>query len=135
MGRPRLQARPVHPPAENGLRRSTIISGSPTPATTASRSSTPTGKLLRVWGKEGSGPGELYYPYDLALADDDTLYVCEFGNHRVQKFTRDGRSLGCFGVEGRGEGQFYNPWALVRDSQGMVYVLDTNNHRVQVVKM
>ena len=77
----------------------------------------------------------MYYPYDLALGDDDTIYVCEFGNHRVQKFTRDGRSLGCFGVEGRDEGQFCNPWAIVRDSKGTIYVLDTGNHRVQVVKM
>ena len=77
----------------------------------------------------------MYYPYDLALGDDDTIYVCEFRNHRVQKFTRDGRSLGCFGVEGRDEGQFCNPWAIVRDSKGTIYVLDTGNHRVQVVKM
>jgi hypothetical protein len=69
------------------------------------------------------------------LAPDGTVYVCEFGNHRVQRFTRDGRSLGCWGGEGRQEGQLYNPWALARDSRGMIYVLDTNNHRVQVVKM
>jgi len=69
------------------------------------------------------------------LAPDGTLYVCEFGNHRVQRFTRDGASMGCWGSEGRQEGQLNNPWALVRDSQGMIYVLDTYNHRVQVVKM
>jgi hypothetical protein len=77
----------------------------------------------------------MYYPYDLALADDNTLYVCEFGNHRIQKFTGDGRSLGCFGVEGRKPGEFANPWALVRDSRGTIFVLDTGNHRVQVVAM
>ncbi len=90
---------------------------------------------MKIWGKEGGDPGELYYPYDLLLAPDGTVYVCEFGNHRVQRFTRDGRSLGCWGSEGRQEGQLNNPWALVRDSQGLIYVLDTYNHRVQVVKM
>jgi hypothetical protein len=77
----------------------------------------------------------LYYPYDLALAPDMTLFVAEWGNHRIQKFTREGRSLGCWGAEGREEGQLCHPWALARDSRGRVHVLDTGNHRVQTVRM
>ena len=69
------------------------------------------------------------------LAPDNSIYVCEFGNHRVQKFTRDGRFLDCWGTQGRGKGQLFNPWALVRDKSGTIYVLDTNNHRVQCVDM
>ena len=41
------------------------------------------------------------------------LYVCEFGNHRVQKFTLDGKSLGCWGRHGRETGELYHPWAFV----------------------
>ncbi len=63
------------------------------------------GKLLRYWGKQGSGPGQLYYPYGLALGPKDTVYVCEFGNSRVQQFTRDGRPLACWGSGGREPGQ------------------------------
>jgi hypothetical protein len=69
------------------------------------------------------------------VAEDGTVYISEFGNHRVQKFTPDGKSLGYWGSPGKEEGQLNNPWAIVRDSKGLVYVLDTNNHRVQVVKM
>ena len=69
------------------------------------------------------------------LAPDGTVYVCEYGNHRVQHFTRDGRSLGCWGTPGRQEGQLYNPWALVIDREGRLHVLDTNNHRVERVEM
>ena len=65
----------------------------------------------------------------------DTVYICEYGNNRVQQFTRDGRSLACWGSAGRGPGQLYNPWALVRDSRGIIHVLDTHNHRVQSVRM
>ena len=36
------------------------------------------GKLLQSWGTQGSEPGELYYPYDIVLAPNDTLYVCEY---------------------------------------------------------
>ena len=92
-------------------------------------------KLLNRWGREGSGLGELYYPYNLALGDDDTVYIVEYGNHRVQKFTRNGRSLGFWGTHGRRKGEMHNPWALVRDSQGRIHILDTNNHRVQRVDM
>jgi hypothetical protein len=59
------------------------------------------------------------------------LYVVEYGNHRVQKFTTDGRSLGCWGGPGREPGQLNSPWALAVDSHGRVHVLDSENHRVQ----
>jgi DNA-binding beta-propeller fold protein YncE len=92
------------------------------------------GELLRCWGRQGRGAGELYYPYDLVVAGD-RVYVCEYGNHRVQVFTLEGESLGFWGREGRGEGQLFNPWAVARNSRGRTYVLDTNNHRVLVVRM
>ena len=63
------------------------------------------------------------------------VYVSEFGNHRVQKFTSDGQSLGCWGTNGRTPGELLNPWALVHDSRGILYVLDTGNNRVQCVEM
>ena len=53
-------------------------------------------KLLAVWGEQGTEPGKLRYPYDLLL-DGDDVYVAEFGNHRVQKFTRDGQVRGSVG--------------------------------------
>ncbi len=88
-------------------------------------------ELKTVWGVEGSEPGQLYYPYDLVLASDQTIYVCEYGNQRVQQFSRDGQSLRILGAPGHGEGQFYQPWGLVLDSQQRLHVLDSNNHRVQ----
>jgi DNA-binding beta-propeller fold protein YncE len=71
------------------------------------------------------------FPFDLAFGPDGSLYVCEYGNHRVQKFTRDGESLGLWGGSGREPGRLYNPWALAVDSRGEVSVIDSNNHRVQ----
>ena len=88
------------------------------------------------WGTEGDGEGQLSYPYDLVVVPDGgPVYVCEFGNHRVQKFTREGKPLGCWGTAGRKEGQLFNPWGLTRDSQGLIYVLDTKNHRVQCIRL
>ena len=59
------------------------------------------------------------------------LYVIEYGNSRVQKFTLEGESQGTWGVPGRGPGQFCSPWALAVDSRGRVLVADSQNDRVQ----
>ena len=95
-------------------------------------------KLLNSWGTPGSLPGELNYPYDILLDDaalagqpEGHVYLCEFGNHRVQKFKVDGRFVALFGHNGRKGGELDQPWGIARDSQGRMFVLDTYNHRVQ----
>ncbi|MEZ6095253.1 MAG: hypothetical protein R3C03_13650 [Pirellulaceae bacterium] len=93
--------------------------------------STDTPKLVKSIGAQGNEPGQLKYPYSIWLNDDETFYVCELGNHRVQKMTFEGKSLGCFGGPGKGVGEFDQPWAIVIDSQGTMHMLDTYNHRVQ----
>ena len=71
------------------------------------------------------------YPYDLAISRDGYLYVCEYANNRVQKFTLEGQPLAVWGTAGRGPGQLFNPYALAVDSRSNVSVVDSNNHRVQ----
>ena len=88
-----------------------------------------------MWGTEGTEPGQLRYPYDIVLDGKGHIYVCEFGNHRVQKFTLDGELVSLWGNIGREQGELHNPWALVQDSKGRFHVLDTYNHRVQRVRM
>jgi sugar lactone lactonase YvrE len=90
--------------------------------------------LVKSFGEPGSGPGQLHYPYDLVLTAEH-VYICEFGNHRIQKFTREGQVVGAWGTEGRGEGELHNPWAIVRDSSGRLHVLDTYNQRVQRIRL
>ncbi|HEX5444097.1 MAG TPA: hypothetical protein VFW87_09730, partial [Pirellulales bacterium] len=72
---------------------------------------------------------------DLVFDDAGHLFVSEWGNCRVQKFTRSGESLGCWGRPGRAPGELDHPWALVRDRQGRIHVLDSQNHRVQRIMM
>lgn len=87
-------------------------------------------EIVKIWGEQGNEPGKLNYPYDILL-DGEFVYLCEFGNHRVQKFTRDGKSVGWWGRNGRGKGQLDQPWGIVKDSRGRIHVLDSYNHRVQ----
>jgi sugar lactone lactonase YvrE len=88
-------------------------------------------QLVTMWGTQGTERGQLQYPYSLALDGNGHVFICEYGNHRVQKLTLDGESVACWGREGRKPGQLFNPWALVLDSRGRLHVLDSNNHRVQ----
>jgi sugar lactone lactonase YvrE len=95
-------------------------------------------RLVKSWGEQGYELGQLNYPYDILLDDaalagemEGRVYLCEFGNHRVQKFTLDGEFAGSFGMNGRREGELDQPWGIARNSQGQMFVLDTYNHRVQ----
>lgn len=46
------------------------------------------GIVLQKIGTLGTAPGDFDEPHMLTAADDNTLYVSEIGNHRVQKLTR-----------------------------------------------
>jgi hypothetical protein len=95
-------------------------------------------EIVRIWGEQGNEPGQLNFPYDIWLDDpalrgeaNGFVYLCEFGNHRVQKFTPDGQFVSSFGKNGRRDGELDQPWGIARDSRGRMFVLDTYNHRVQ----
>ena len=72
----------------------------------------------RLWGTRGTEPGQMSYPYDLAIGPDDCLYVCEYGNHRVQKFTLDGKPLGLWGGAGPRAGPAEQPLGPGRRQPG-----------------
>lgn len=82
------------------------------------------------WGEAGRDAGELSFPYQLVV-DGPSIYVCEFGNHRIQKFTLGGQHIGTWGSAGRQPGQLHQPWALAMDSTGALHVVDSYNDRVQ----
>lgn len=87
--------------------------------------------FLRKWGTVGSGDGQINGPAGMVLDSDENLYITEYVNHRVSKFTRGGEFLMNFGKEGSGPGEFNRPWGIAVDSQGDLYVADWRNDRVQ----
>jgi DNA-binding beta-propeller fold protein YncE len=95
----------------------------------------PAGKVLRRWGKPGSGPGEFKFipgdprtPTDIhgkiAVGPDRKVYVSDSGNARVQVFTPQGRFIRQFGSYGSGKGQFLGPFDVAVDKAGNVDVSD-----------
>ena len=93
------------------------------------------GEVLRQWGSRGSGPGEFRFvphdpsdPFDIlakiAVAPDGTVYVTDYGNHRIQAFSPEGDFLDVVGSFGTGEGQLVDPNDPVVDEQGNLFVAD-----------
>ncbi len=101
-------------------------------ATTAIRKFSPDGTFIAMWGSEGSGDGEFYYPIGIATDSSGNIYVADYGNHRVQKFSPDGLFITKFGRFGSDAGQLNRPHGLCVSTDGKVYVADTDNNRIQV---
>ncbi len=86
--------------------------------------------MIIEWGDLGSEAGQFDTPVAVA-ARGGHVYVADFGNHRIQKFTADGAYVLQWGTEGGGDGQFRGPSGLALDARGDVFVTDFYNHRVQ----
>ncbi len=95
----------------------------------------PVGKVLRRWGRPGTGPGEFKFisfdastPTDvigkIAAGPDGKVYVSDSGNARIQVFTPQGRFVRQFGSFGSGKGQFLHPFDVAADKAGNIYVAD-----------
>jgi len=83
------------------------------------------------WGSFGSGPGQFREPIGVAVDAAENVYVVDYANSRVQKFTSDGAFLLEWGGPGGGNGQFWLPIGVAVDPLGNVYVADAGNDRVQ----
>lgn len=99
------------------------------------------GRVVRQWGRKGTGPGEFRLPGGLAFDLGGTLYVADSGNARIQAFNLDGVYLRMWGTQGSGPSQFGSGWEpgtrfagpqfVAVDGCGRVYATDAASHRVQ----
>lgn len=96
------------------------------------------GRFEAAFGRLGSGPGEMKYPYGLAVIEraggEPEIVVAEWGNNRLQRFDVAGGSQGTWGAPGHERGELATPWDVVAGPGGLVFVVDYGNHRVQVVQ-
>jgi sugar lactone lactonase YvrE len=83
---------------------------------------TASGGYIRSFGKLGSGPVEFRTPHDIAIDDQDRLWVADRGNHRIQILDLDGKYL----AEWK---QFGRPSGIVLRN-GLVYVADSESNGV-----
>ncbi len=97
-------------------------------------------------GSSGDGgpavQAQLLAPRNVAVDGAGTLYISEFGGHRVRRVTTDGRisTVAGTGIAGfRGDGsaataaQLAFPAGITVDRLGNLYIADSQNHRVRKV--
>lgn len=83
-----------------------------------------------AFGSYGDGPGQFRLPTDVAVAEDGTTYVSEYGgNDRVSVFDAAWRFVRQIPPAGA-EYSFSRPQSVVIDRDGTLWVADMNNHRV-----
>jgi streptogramin lyase len=81
------------------------------------------GKLIKTWGKLGTGPGEFDQPHALAMDSRGRLFVGDRNNNRIQIFDQDGKFL----AEWK---QFSRPSGVYIDKNDVIYVADSESESV-----
>lgn len=93
------------------------------------------GHLLKVVGSgQGAGPGQLNFPYGVALDPFGRLFVADDLNQRVVRFSAAPNYpyVGRWGSYGTAAGQLAFPRGIASDSAGNVYVANTGDDRIDV---
>ncbi|MBL8763898.1 MAG: hypothetical protein JNM07_06485 [Phycisphaerae bacterium] len=101
----------------------------------------PAGTLLAQFGSFGTGPGEFYFPTDVAVVTGpdgvvDRIFVSEYGgNDRISVFDASYRFLFAFGGMGTSDRpdriEFQRPQSMLIDARARELVVsDALNHRI-----
>ena len=99
------------------------------------------GYLVNEWGRFGTQPGEIRLDAPMEVAANgqliavdaqDSLYLTDTLNHRIEVFSANGEFLRTWGSEGSANGELDHPSGIAIAADGSVYVADTYNDRIQV---
>lgn len=101
----------------------------------------PSGKLLRAWGKFGTGDGEFDMPGGVAISREGRVYVADQCNRRIQVFDTQGKFLTKWGRKGFEPGEFggnphpkaffAGPTFLAIDPAGNLFTTEAPLGRIQ----
>ena len=80
---------------------------------------TPDGRLLLSWGEPGIDAGQFIRPHNIAVDDEDLVYVADRECHRVQIFDADGKFLTMWN-------NIHRPDGMTLGSDGNIYIGELN---------
>ena len=87
--------------------------------------------LATIGYRDENGQGQVVWMADVAVDDDDLVYISDEYMQRILIFDGEGKALGTWGAAGSGPGEFNGPCGLTFDAENNLYVVDSLNHRVQ----
>lgn len=88
-------------------------------------------QLVTKWGSLGIEPGK-FDGQNNAAGTAEFVYVADYNNERIQKFTSDGQFVKMWGgTYGEADGEFKKPHGVAVDSDGNVYVSERSGLRIQ----
>ncbi|MFH0926597.1 MAG: 6-bladed beta-propeller [bacterium] len=80
-----------------------------------------------VWGSRGSSASSFQKPTKICIDKNNSIYLLDVGNHRIQKFNSDGDFLTEWGMYGSSEGEFSELVSIAYNSikfGDTIYILD-----------
>jgi len=93
-------------------------------------SNVPTSRMWEVslkWGAEGTGDGQFECPSGITVASDGSVYVADWLNNRIQKFTSEGVFVGKWESRGLVADYFDGQPSIAVASDGSVYITEASN--------
>jgi DNA-binding beta-propeller fold protein YncE len=120
------------------------------PSDTSGESNAPSHSV--EFGSSGTGAGQFSNPIAMAVDAGGNLWIVDYGNNRLEKFSSSGTFLDAFGFgvvngeekyqictsachagnAGSGSGQFKEPRGItINQSTGNIYVTDSGNGRIE----
>lgn len=87
--------------------------------------------ISRFPGVNTDSAGYLFSPTNLSVTENQ-VYVTDFGDFIVKKFSKDGKYLGPIGTYGDRPGQFTRPKGTSVDRESNLYVVDAGFENVQI---
>lgn len=98
----------------------------------------PEGNFVRSFGEGQFGgliEGRAFFgPSGITFDREGNVYVGDFSNDRILKFTAEGEQIGSIGTSGTEPGQFQGPAGIrISPVSGNFFVSDQFNNRIQVI--
>lgn len=90
------------------------------------------GFLVSIPEEDAKEKAKLFSPTNIAMDEEENLYVSDTGAFRIQKYSSNGDFLMSIGSQGDSPGQFARQKGIAVDKEGRIYAVDAAFENVQI---